>query len=128
MYVGKSVHSQSCVYVTFFILKYYQLCAWFTKLCHVNHIHYCSKAVSCCVCTSYYMLYFCITKDVSITFSGNRAELSGAAMYASDMQLCRWIGNEYASTGLETGTIFQDPPKEIAHLSPFIYRYIVVHC
>ena len=62
--------------------------------------------------------------NVSISFLGNHADFSGAAIYASDMRLCRWIGNEYASTGNETRNIFDEPPPDIAHLTPFTYRYM----
>ncbi len=58
-------------------------------------------------------------EKVSISFVGNRAGLSGAALYASDLQLCRWIGNSYTIN--ESQSIFL-LPEEIAHLSPFHYK------
>lgn len=63
-------------------------------------------------------------ENVSITFSGNHAELSGAAIYASDMGLCRWIGNEFTNAENLTN-IFREPPEAIADLSPFLYRYVI---
>ena len=57
---------------------------------------------------------------VSITFINNSAGLSGAAIYASDLRLCSWVGNDYP---IDLYTIFE-LPQEIAHLSPFSYMYV----
>ena len=54
---------------------------------------------------------------VSINFINNTAGLKGAAIYASDLRLCSWIGNDYPT---DEYTIFE-LPKEIEHLSPFLY-------
>ena len=52
-----------------------------------------------------------------ISFINNTARLSGAAIYASDMQQCSWLGNYTTDSSL----IFT-LPAELAHLSPFQYR------
>ena len=54
---------------------------------------------------------------VSINFINNTAELSGGAIYVSDLRLCSWVGNDYP---INEYTIFE-LPNEIAHLSPFNY-------
>ena len=58
---------------------------------------------------------------VSVTFINNSAGLGGAAIYASDLRLCSWVGNDYP---LDNFTIFK-LPEEIAHLSPFHYNYVL---
>ncbi len=69
------------------------------------------------------LLSFLHLQNVSISFIGNKAGMSGAAMFASDMQLCQWNGNDYESRGENSTYIFGDLPDEIAHLSPFHYEY-----
>lgn len=54
---------------------------------------------------------------VSINFINNSAALSGGAIYASDLRLCSWVGNDYP---IYEYTIFE-LPSDIAHLSPFKY-------
>ena len=54
---------------------------------------------------------------VSINFINNTAGLKGAAIYASDLRLCSWIGNDYPT---DEYTIFE-LPREIQHQSPFLY-------
>ena len=67
-------------------------------------------------------------QNVNITFSNNQADLSGAAIYATDIQLCRWIGNDYVAIDSENTTIFGRLPDEIASQSPFHYKYVRVMC
>ena len=61
-------------------------------------------------------------QNVNISFIENKAGLSGAAIFASDLLLCQWIGNEYANGGDKISTIFGNLPEEIADMSPFYYR------
>ncbi len=56
------------------------------------------------------------TQNVSIRFINNTARLSGAAIYASDMQQCGWLGNLTTTTSL----IFN---PDLVDNSPFYYRY-----
>ncbi|CAI7990699.1 hypothetical protein GBAR_LOCUS524 [Geodia barretti] len=56
-------------------------------------------------------------EDVAISFINNTARLSGAAIYASDMQQCSWLGNFTTDTSL----IFT-LPTELADRSPFLYK------
>ena len=58
--------------------------------------------------------------NATVTFADNHAGLSGGAIHVSDMQLCRWIGNEYSRNG--SWNIFGSLPPEISPLSPFIYK------
>ncbi|KAL5515915.1 hypothetical protein EMCRGX_G001160 [Ephydatia muelleri] len=61
-------------------------------------------------------------KNVSINFIKNRALLSGAAIYASDMRFCTWLSN-YSSTNLllNNSTIFK-LPQELSKLNPFYFE------
>ena len=54
---------------------------------------------------------------VSINFINNTAGLKGAAIYASDLRLCSWIGNDYPT---DEYTMFE-LPREIQDQSPFLY-------
>ena len=58
-----------------------------------------------------------------MNFIGNRAVLSGAAIFASDIGVCSWIGVDYDKN---ITTIFGEQPQEIEELSPFYYRSVLV--
>lgn len=62
---------------------------------------------------------------MNINFVGNQAWQSGAAIFASDLRLCNWIGNEY--TDQSDYNIFGDQPEKIAALSPFHFELSVVY-
>ena len=53
-------------------------------------------------------------QGVSVSFKFNTARLSGAAIYASDLRRCSWLGNNFTDG---TSLIF-NPPDNIPH-SPF---------
>ena len=61
------------------------------------------------------------SQDVHVNFIGNRAVLSGAAIFASDMGVCSWIGVEFTKN---ITTIFGKQPPKIEELSPFYYRLV----
>ena len=63
---------------------------------------------------------------MNIAFIQNKAGLSGAAIYASDMQFCRWNGNEFPNRGDNATIIFGNLPQEIAQQSPFYYEYVII--
>ncbi len=58
-------------------------------------------------------------QGVNIHFINNTARLSGAAIYASDMQRCSWLGNDHAD--LENTVIFK-PPANINLRTPFKFE------
>ena len=59
-------------------------------------------------------------QNVTIHFINNKARISGAAIYASDMQQCSWLGENFTNT---SGTFFIfDPPN--GSDSPFHYKYV----
>ena len=62
----------------------------------------------------------CPSQNVNISFINNTARLSGAAIYASDMQQCGWLGNNYTTS---TSLIF-DPPEDLP--TPFYYECVVL--
>ena len=57
------------------------------------------------------------SKNVTISFIANTARLSGAAIFASDMQQCAWLGDNTTNDSL----IFH-PPEGLP--SPFIYQLV----
>lgn len=80
--------------------------------------------MSACVrLTKFIFLTSLPSQDVNITFVGNRALLSGAAIFASDLQVCSWIGTDYPKY---ITTIFGEQPQEIEDLSPFHYKLVVI--
>ena len=62
------------------------------------------------------------SKNVTISFIRNTARLSGAAIFASDMQQCGWLGENTTDNSL----IF-NPPAGLP--SPFTYKWVtcIVH-
>ena len=56
---------------------------------------------------------------MSVRFIGNTARLSGAAIYASDLRRCSWLGNEYTN---DTSLIFTPPPNLT---TPFVFEYVL---
>ena len=57
-----------------------------------------------------------------IQFTRNQARLSGAAIFASDMQQCGWLGSFTSNT-----TIIFDPPDGVLNSTsnyPFQYTYV----
>lgn len=63
-------------------------------------------------------LYCTLLQDVTIAFINNQARLSGASIFASDMQQCRWLGSNFS-----TAIIFS-PPEALNNSDyPFQYRY-----
>ena len=61
-------------------------------------------------------------QNVTIKFIENRARLSGAAIFSSDMQQCGWLGNIFTQ---ENSLIFAPPDdmREMFPDYPFVYRY-----
>ena len=51
-------------------------------------------------------------------FINNTARLSGAAIYASDMQQCGWLGSNHTTSDSLIFTL----PEELQAKSPFQYR------
>lgn len=68
---------------------------------------------------------FCLVHDfqnVTVSFYNNSARLSGAAVYASDMQLCSWLGPELTTV---TGqSIIFNYPDNLTVTPPFQYRCV----
>ena len=59
------------------------------------------------------------TQNVTIAFIENQARLSGASIFASDMQQCSWLGNNFTDSSL----IFQPPEQLRTPSYPFQYRW-----
>ena len=51
----------------------------------------------------------------------NTARLSGASIYASDMQQCGWLGNDFTN---DSTIIFNPPPPLNDSSYPFQYVYV----
>ena len=58
-----------------------------------------------------------------MSFINNTARLSGAAIYASDLRRCSWLGNEYTN---DTSLIFR-PPENLSNSTPFLFEYVCVY-
>ncbi len=59
-------------------------------------------------------------QNVTINFYNNTARLSGAAVYASDMQLCSWLGPQLTT---DQSIIF-NYPDNVTVTPPFHYRCV----
>lgn len=60
-----------------------------------------------------------LIQNVSVMFLNNSAGLSGAAIYASSMHQCAWLGSNYSSDAKNIFLL----PNEIAEQSPFWFKY-----
>ena len=58
-------------------------------------------------------------QNVSVKFLNNSAGVSGAAIYASSMHQCAWLGSKHSSDAKNVFLL----PNEIAHQSPFYFKY-----
>ena len=63
------------------------------------------------------LFYF---QNVNVSFINNTARLSGAAIYASDLRRCSWLGNNYTN---DTSLIFR-PPENLSNSTPFYFEYV----
>ena len=59
---------------------------------------------------------------MNVSFINNTARLSGAAIYASDLRRCSWLGNNYTD---DTSLIFR-PPEDLSNSTPFLFEYVCV--
>jgi len=60
---------------------------------------------------------------VTVEFRNNKARLSGASIFASDMQQCSWLGSNYT----QENTLIFNPPQELLNSFPsypFKYRLV----
>ena len=85
----------------------------FNRLCFLQYI---------CLCNDTSDVAPQDWKNVSISFIRNTARLSGAAIYASDMQRCTWLANYTGNdTFINNSTVFK-LPADLNGRNPFNYK------